>query len=62
MCRGLFFCFALLPLAAQTSAVIDIDTATTTPVNPNFSGANAEIDIPIEYWDYRFNTLAAKPD
>jgi len=60
MRAGLFFCFALLPLAAQTSAVIDIDTTTTTPVNPNFSGVNAEAGFPVEYWDYRFNTLAAE--
>ena len=56
----LFFCFALLPVAAQTSAVIDIDATTATPVNPNFSGVNAEAGFPVEYWDYRFNTLAAK--
>lgn len=60
MRAGLFFCWALCPLAAQTSAVIDIDTSRTTPVSPNFSGVNAEASFPVEYWDYRFNALAAK--
>jgi hypothetical protein len=47
-----------IPAAAQTSATIDIDTGTTIPVNPNFSGFNTRDDSPVEYWDYRFNTMA----
>jgi hypothetical protein len=47
-----------IPALAQTSATIDIDTTTTIPVNPKFSGYNASAGPPIEYWDYRFNTMA----
>ena len=46
--------------AAQTSATIDIDTTTKTPVNPGFGGVNDEASDPIEYWDTRFNALAAR--
>src|SRR6202521_4387029 len=54
------FCAALLPVAAQTPATIDIDITTTSPITPGFSGANSEIGFPIEDWDYRFNSLAAQ--
>jgi hypothetical protein len=47
-----------IPAAAQTSATIDVDTTTTIPVNPKFSGFNAESSTPVEYWDYRFNAMA----
>ena len=47
-------------LAAQTSApvaaTINIYTSVTTPVYPNFSGVSADLELPAEYWDYRFNT------
>jgi len=56
----LLFCAACLPAAAQTTATIDIDTTTTIPVNPEFSGVSDDLIFPIEYWDYRFNSLAAK--
>jgi uncharacterized protein (TIGR03437 family) len=42
---------------AQTTAAIDIDTSTTIPVRPGFSGFNDDEAIPIEYWDYNFNAL-----
>lgn len=45
---------------AQTPATIDIDTTATTPLHPHFSGLNDEVSEPIEYFDYRFNTLALK--
>ena len=48
----------VMPAPAQTSATIDIDTTTTIPVNPRFSGFNASAGPPVEYWDYRFNTMA----
>ncbi len=52
-----------LPMLAQTStpatATVDISTTITTPIAPGFSGVNADLGIPVEYWDYRFNTLAA---
>ncbi len=46
---------------AQTpvTATIDIDTTVTTPIASGFSGASAELGSPVEYWDYRFNALAA---
>ena len=46
--------------ACQTPAAIDIDTTTSTPVHPGFSGISDDLYPVIEYWDYRFNTLAAK--
>ena len=64
----LFRCLALgaaLSLAgvAQTSApvtaTIDINTSVTTPIAPAFSGVSADLGLPVEYWDYRFNALAA---
>jgi hypothetical protein len=54
------FFAACVPAAAQTTATIDIDTSLTTPVHPGFSGVNDEVGFPTEYWDYRFNALAAK--
>jgi uncharacterized protein (TIGR03437 family) len=56
----LAFCTAWMPATAQTAATIDIDTTATTPIHPRFSGVNDEVGFPVEYWDYRFNTLAAK--
>jgi hypothetical protein len=46
---------------APVAATINISTAVTTLVAPNFSGVSADLDVPVEYWDYRFNALAA-PD
>ena len=45
--------------AAQTSAVVNVDANTTAGLPPSFSGVNADLGVPVEYWDYRFNTLAA---
>jgi uncharacterized protein (TIGR03437 family) len=53
------FCAGWIPLLAQTPATIDIDTSTTIPVNPKFSGYNDEVSEPIEFFDYRFNTLVS---
>src|SRR5271165_485210 len=53
------FCVACR-LAAQSTATIDIDTTSTTPIAPGFSGVNADLGFPVEYWDYRFNSLAAQ--
>jgi uncharacterized protein (TIGR03437 family) len=58
----------LLPLAAaasvslwaQTAATININTAQTTTLNPNFSGFNDEVVFPAEYFDYRLEDLAAQ--
>lgn len=44
--------------ATPVSATIDINTSVTTPVAPAFSGVSADLGLPVEYWDYRFNTLA----
>src|SRR5580693_5202989 len=53
----------IAPALAQTSspvtASIDIDTSVTTPIAPAFSGVNADLGLAVEYFDYRFNTLAA---
>jgi uncharacterized protein (TIGR03437 family) len=56
----LFACAAWTTASAQSTATIDIDTTSTTPIRPGFAGVNDEIGFPIEYWDYRFNALAAK--
>jgi hypothetical protein len=56
----LAFLWASLSALAQVSATIDVNTTATVPVHPGFSGVNDEIGFPIEYWDYRFNTLAAQ--
>ena len=45
---------------APAPAALDIDTTTSTPIQPGFSGVNADLSIPIEYWDYRYNSLAAQ--
>jgi hypothetical protein len=47
-------------LRAQTTATIDINTAVNTPLQPGFSGVNADLGFPLEYWDARFNALAAQ--
>ena len=49
-----------VPAAAQVTATIDIDTTATIPVHPGFSGVSDDLGFPVEYWDYRFNTLAAQ--
>ena len=43
---------------APVTAAIAINTAASTPVAPNFSGVSADLNLPVEYWDYRFNALA----
>jgi uncharacterized protein (TIGR03437 family) len=55
---GIAVLFALGTASGQVSATVDIDTSVTIPVNPNFSGFNTRDDSPVEYWDYRFNTMA----
>jgi uncharacterized protein (TIGR03437 family) len=54
------FCVTSLPVGAQAISTIDIDTTTTVPVHPGFSGVSDDLLSASEYWDYRFNTLAAK--
>src|SRR5271157_2391047 len=63
-----FLCAALLaipsvPGFAQTStpvtATIDINTSVNTPISSGFSGVSTDLGLPVEYWDYRFNALAA---
>jgi uncharacterized protein (TIGR03437 family) len=65
MKRALLAAFVLgsvgwIPAAAQSTATIDIDTASTIPLNPNFSGFHAEVSYTYEYWDYNFNAMALK--
>jgi hypothetical protein len=58
----------LLPLAVlagrpawpQTTATIDIDATHATSLNPGFSGFNDEVTFPVEYYDTRFNGMAAQ--
>jgi hypothetical protein len=50
----------VLSCCAQTTAVINIDITTTIPIHSGFSGVNTDLGFPVEYWDYRFNTLAAQ--
>jgi len=68
--RGWFWLLAVVllrppsrPALGQTStpvtATIDINTAVTSPVSPGFSGVSTDLGFPVEYWDYRFNALAA---
>ena len=49
----------MLPGGTST-ATIDVDTTSTIPVTPGFSGVNTDLGFPLEYWDYRFNSLAAQ--
>ncbi len=49
-----------VPLSGQATATIDIDTTATIPVHSGFSGVNVDLGFPVEYWDYRFNVLAAQ--
>src|SRR5579872_1725249 len=52
---------AWIPAAAQTTtATIDIDTTKTTPLHAGFGGVNDEVGVPVQFYDYRFNALAAK--
>jgi hypothetical protein len=45
---------------------IAIDTTTTTPVRPGFSGFNNDEAIPIEYWGLQFQRpdqpVSSRPD
>ncbi|SPF56820.1 exported hypothetical protein [Candidatus Sulfopaludibacter sp. SbA4] len=56
----LALCAAWIPAAGQSPATIDIDTTTTTPVHSGFSGVSTDLGFPVEFWDYRFNALAAE--
>ena len=42
------------------TATIDINASATTPISPGFSGVSADLGLPVEYFDYRLNTLAAQ--
>jgi len=44
---------------AQPNAIVNINTNVTAPLPPYFSGVSADLGVPVEYWDYRFNNLAA---
>jgi len=59
LCMSLAICAASVA-AGQTTATVDIDTTSTTPVHPGFSGISDDLYPVVEYWDYRFNTVAAK--
>jgi len=53
-----------IPAFAQQSgtpvtATIDINTTVTTPISQGFSGVSTDLGLAVEYWDYRFNALAA---
>ncbi len=41
-------------------ATIDVDTTAPRPIQPGFSGINDELGFPVEYWDSRFEVLAAR--
>jgi uncharacterized protein (TIGR03437 family) len=58
----LFLATAMSSLNAlsQVPATIDVDAAHTTALNSNFSGFNDEVTFPVEYFDYRFNNVAAQ--
>ena len=43
---------------AQNMATIEIDTKAPSRVQRGFSGVNADLGVPVEYWDNSFNTLA----
>jgi uncharacterized protein (TIGR03437 family) len=47
-------------LPGQVSATVDIDSQQTAALNRNFSGFNDEVTFPVEYYDYRFNNMAAQ--
>ena len=53
-------CAVSMPAISQTTATIDIDTTSSVPLAPAFSGVSDDLGFPVEYWDYRFNTLAAQ--
>lgn len=44
----------------QSTAVTDIDATHATALNAGFSGFNDEVVFPVEYFDYRFNNVAAQ--
>jgi len=50
---------SLAQTSAPVAATIDINTTVTTPISPGFSGVSTDLGFPVEYWDYRFNALAA---
>jgi hypothetical protein len=53
-------CVLALSSTTPVTATIAINTTdTNTPVPPNFSGVSADLNLPVDYWDYRFNALAA---
>ncbi len=63
MMLALSACLCAPFLLAQTSATagiatINIDTSRSIPIGPGFSGVNADLGLPVEYWDYNFNAMA----
>lgn len=59
-CLPLAIAAASLSAVAQVSATININTAQTTTLNANFGGFNDEVVYADEYYDYRFNNIAAQ--
>jgi uncharacterized protein (TIGR03437 family) len=53
------FSIAFAQTSTPVTATIDINTTVTTPISPGFSGVSTDLGLPVEYWDYRFNALAA---
>jgi len=52
-------CVMAQSTTAPVTATIAINSAVSAPIAPNFSGVSADLNLPVEYWDYRFNALAA---
>ena len=55
------FPFAMLVASfatAQSTAIINVDTNASKPLNTGFGGFNDEAISPVEYFDYRFNDTA----
>jgi len=49
---------SLMGQAPDPPTTINIEPKVTTPLPRNFSGVNADLKLPVEYWDYRFNSPA----
>jgi hypothetical protein len=52
--------FAAMTASAQVAATVNINTAQSTPLNPNFSGFNYEGAASYEPYDYKFTGVAAQ--
>ncbi|MFI5143104.1 MAG: hypothetical protein ACHQHM_03640 [Thermoanaerobaculales bacterium] len=51
---------ARVPADEGAPATIDIDTTAPQPIQPGFSGINDDLGFPVEYWDSKFNAIAAQ--